>query len=116
VLYIEDNPANIRLIEVFFSRYPHVTFHNCVSAEDGLEFIHQQRPDLILMDINLPGMSGIEATRILKNSDEFKDIAVIALTAAAMQENKDSAKGLFTAYVTKPIDFAQLTQLVRPYL
>ncbi len=116
VLYVEDNPANIRLIEVFFSRYPHVTFHNCVSAEDGLEFIHQQRPDLILMDINLPGMSGIEATRILKNSDEFKDIAVIALTAAAMQENKDSAKGLFTAYVTKPIDFAQLTQLVRPYL
>lgn len=116
VLYIEDNPANIRLIEVFFSRYPHVTFHNCVSAEDGLEFIDQQRPDLILMDINLPGMSGIEATRILKNSDEFKDIAVIALTAAAMQENKDSAKGLFTAYVTKPIDFAQLTQLVRPYL
>ncbi|MEC9412360.1 MAG: ABC transporter substrate-binding protein [Pseudomonadota bacterium] len=116
VLYIEDNPANIRLIEVFFSRYPHVTFHNCVSAEDGLEFIHQQRPDLILMDINLPGMSGIEATRILKNSDQFKDIAVIALTAAAMQENKDSAKGLFTAYVTKPIDFAQLTQLVRPYL
>ena len=116
VLYVEDNPANIRLIEVFFSRYPHVTFHNCVSAEDGLEFIHQQRPDLILMDINLPGMSGIEATRILKNSDQFKDIAVIALTAAAMQENKDSAKGLFTAYVTKPIDFAQLTQLVRPYL
>lgn len=116
VLYIEDNPANIRLIEVFFSRYPHVSFHNCISAEEGLEFIKQQRPDLILMDINLPGMSGIEATEILKNSAEFKDIAVIALTAAAMQENKDSAEGLFSAYVTKPIDFAQLTQLLRPYL
>lgn len=116
VLYIEDNPANIRLIEVFFSRYSNVSFHSCATAEEGLAFIKQQRPDLILMDINLPGMSGIEATKTLKASDELKTIPVIALTAAAMQENKDAAAGIFTAYVTKPIDFSHLTQLLQPYL
>lgn len=116
VLYIEDNPANIRLIEVFFSRYSNVSFHSCATAEEGLAFIEERRPDLILMDINLPGMSGIEATKTIKASDEMKTIPVIALTAAAMQENKDAAAGIFTAYVTKPIDFGQLTQLLKPYL
>ncbi len=116
ILYIEDNPANIRLIEVFFSRYPNIKFHSCISAEEGLEFIKQQHPDLILMDINLPGMSGIEATQVIKASSEFRDIAVIALTAAAMQENKDAAEDLFTAYITKPIDFSQLTQLLQPHI
>ncbi|MCX4187444.1 ABC transporter substrate-binding protein [Methylophaga sp. OBS4] len=116
VLYIEDNPANIRLIEVFFSRIKQVCLHTCESAETGLELLKTMRPDVILMDINLPGMSGIDAMRTLKETPEYADIAVIALSAAAMKENIDAADDLFKAYITKPVDFNLLTRALQPYL
>lgn len=116
VLYIEDNPANIHLMEVFFKHYPQVCLHPCESAEAGQEVLRTMTPDLILMDINLPGISGIEMTRLLRQSDDYADIPVIALTAAAMQEDIDAAGDLFKAYVTKPVDFALLTRILQPYL
>lgn len=116
VLYIEDNPANIRLIEVFFKRYQQVCLHTCESAEAGLEVLKTMTPDLILMDINLPGMSGIEMTRMLRENGDYADIPVIALTAAAMQENIDAAGDLFKAYITKPVNFGLLTRTLQPFL
>lgn len=116
VLYVEDNPANIRLIEVFFSRIENVCLHTCESAEAGLELLKTMRPDVILMDINLPGMSGLELTRLLSENPDYAEIPVIALTAAAMQENIDRAEGLFKAYITKPVDFSLLTRTLQPYL
>lgn len=116
VLYIEDNPANIRLIEVFFSRYEHICLHTCESAEAGLEQLKTMIPDVILLDINLPGMSGIELSRVMQENPDFADIPVIALTAAAMQENIDAAVGLFQAYITKPVDFGLLTRTLQAYL
>jgi len=116
VLYIEDNPANIRLIEVFFSRYEHICLHTCESAEAGLELLKTMIPDVILLDINLPGMSGIELSRVMQENPDFADIPIIALTAAAMQENIDAAEGLFKAYITKPVDFGMLTRSLQTYL
>lgn len=116
VLYIEDNPANIRLIEVFFSRYEHICLHTCESAEAGLDLLKTMIPDVILLDINLPGMTGIELSRVMQENPDYADIPVIALTAAAMQENIDAADGLFRAYITKPVDFGLLTRTLQAYL
>ncbi len=116
MLYIEDNPANIRLIEVFFSRYEHICLHTCESAEAGLELLKTMIPDVILLDINLPGMSGIELSRVMQENPDFAEIPIIALTAAAMQENIDAAEGLFKAYITKPVDFGLLTRSLQAYL
>ncbi len=116
VIYIEDNPANIRLIEVFFSRYDHISLHTCESAEAGLVLLETLIPDLMLLDINLPGMSGIELRQVMLETPGLADIPVIALTAAAMQENIDAAEGLFKAYITKPVDFGLLTRTLQAYL
>jgi len=116
VMYIEDNPANTRLIELFFSRYPNVHFSSYETAEDGLKMVEQHRPDVILMDIHLPGMSGIEAAQLIKNNPINADIAIIALTAAAMKENIDAAENIFDDYITKPVDFTLLTTSLKSYL
>jgi CheY-like chemotaxis protein len=116
VLYIEDNPANIRLIEVYFSRFEHVCLHSCDSAEAAQEQLKTMTPSLILMDINLPGISGIELTERLREDPAYASIPVIALTAAALQEHKEAAEGLFEAYITKPIDFSELSRALQPYI
>ena len=116
VLYIEDNPANIRLLEVFFSRHQRVCLHTCESAEAGLELLRTLTPDVILMDINLPGMSGIEMARILREDSELSNIPLVAVTAAAMQENIVAAEDLFRAYITKPVDFKLLSRTLQPLL
>lgn len=116
VLYIEDNPANIKLLEVFFARFKQVELHTCENAESGLDLLKTVKVDIILMDINLPGMSGLEATRKLRDIPEFSSIPIIAITAAAMEENIDAAADLFQAYVTKPVDFSLLTRAIQPYL
>lgn len=116
VLYIEDNPANIKLLDVFFARFKQVELHTCESAEAGLDLLKTVKTDIILMDINLPGMSGLEATRKLRDTPEFAAIPVIAITAAAMEENIDAATDLFQAYITKPVDFSLLTRALQPYL
>lgn len=116
ILYIEDNPANIKLIDVFFTRFKHVSLETCETAEAGLEIVNQRKPDLILMDINLPGISGLEAAKILHANPEFADIPLIAVTAAAMEENINAAQGLFKAYITKPVDFTLLARTLQPYL
>ncbi len=104
LLYVEDNPANLKLIEQLIARRPDIRL---LSARDGTTGIHLARtnlPALILMDINLPGISGIEALRILREDPATKHIPVIALSANAMP--RDIEKGLqagFFRYLTKPI-------------
>ncbi|MFC1673829.1 ATP-binding protein, partial [Pseudomonadota bacterium] len=113
VLYIEDNPANIDLIETILDAIPGIVCSSTHTAELGLAAAKQDRPDLILMDINLPGMNGIEALAELKRHDETRDITVIALSAAAMPgEIKEGKKAGFYDYLTKPINVTELTQAV----
>ncbi len=104
LLYVEDNPANLLLVENLLDRRPDI---HLLSAQDGLRGIEVARaslPDVILMDINLPGISGIHALEILRKDPETAHIPVIALSANAMP--RDIVRGLevgFFRYLTKPI-------------
>ena len=104
LLYVEDNPANLKLIEQLIARHPDI---NLLSARDGnlgIQLARANHPDVILMDINLPGISGIEALKILREDPATAHIPVVALSANAMP--RDIEKGLqagFFRYLTKPI-------------
>jgi len=104
LLYVEDNPANLKLIEQLVARRPDLQM---LSAEDGnlgVEFARTFQPDVILMDINLPGISGFEAMQVLRADPLTAHIPVIALSANALP--RDIEKGLaagFFGYLTKPI-------------
>ena len=115
ILHIEDNPANIKLMEAFFDRLPQYTLHICKTAEAGLDWLESNMPAVILMDINLPGISGLQATEQIMANPKFQHIPVIAVTAAAMPYDLQQAEGLFTAYLTKPVNFILLTELLNQY-
>ena len=105
LLYVEDNPANLMLVEQIIEEHPNISM---LSARDGILGIALARshlPDVILMDINLPGISGIEAMKILRSDPATTHIPVVALSANAMP--RDIKKGLeagFFRYLTKPIN------------
>ncbi|MEO8442771.1 MAG: CHASE3 domain-containing protein [Betaproteobacteria bacterium] len=104
LLYVEDNPANLMLIEDLIARRPDIYLVSARDGVSGIEKTHSAKPDVILMDINLPGISGIEALRILSEDATTAHIPVIALSANAM--HRDIQKGLeagFFRYLTKPI-------------
>ncbi|MDH5423933.1 MAG: PAS domain S-box protein [Gammaproteobacteria bacterium] len=109
VLYIEDNPTNLRLVQLLLSHQPSIHMWSAHEPFLGLELAIEHRPDLILLDINLPGMNGFDVLRHLKQHKETRDIVVVALSANAMQ--KDIDRGLaagFDDYVTKPINAKEL--------
>ena len=106
-LYIEDNPANVKLMEKIISMIPNLRITTSHTAEIGIETAEEIQPDVIIMDINLPGLSGIEALHKLKEMDKTKDIPVIALSAAAMpHEVQRGIDAGFLAYLTKPIQIS----------
>ena len=108
VLYIEDNPDNMQLMEMIIGRLPNTRLLTAYNAELGLDLARQEKPDLILMDINLPGINGVEALKQLQAMTETNGIPVIAITAAAM--NKDVEAGMkagFRDYITKPNDVSK---------
>jgi len=107
VLYIEDNPTNLRLVQQVFSRWPHIKLLCAPEPKFGLELIQTNQLDLVLLDINLPGMDGYEIFRRMQAASDSKDIPVIAVSANAMP--KDIARGReagFYDYITKPIQVA----------
>ena len=104
LLYVEDNPANLMLVEQIMAEHPHVRMLSARDGNLGIALARAHLPDVILMDINLPGMSGIEALAILREDPKTAHIPVIALSANAML--RDIEKGLevgFFRYLTKPI-------------
>ncbi|NVJ90439.1 MAG: response regulator [Methylocystaceae bacterium] len=115
ILYVEDNPANMRLMRELITQLPRTNFVEAGTAEEGLELIHQNKPDLVLMDINLPGMDGFEAFEVLRDDPQTSDIPIIALTANAMPREVERGRELgFKAYLTKPIDVAStLAEITR---
>lgn len=117
ILYVEDNHVNAQLMRRSLARIPGVALHICENAETGIEFAHRHRPDLILMDVRLPGISGVEAVGILKTMPETRDIPVIAVTADAMLHDIRNARNAgFHAYLTKPIDLDALYERLRDAL
>lgn len=109
VLYVEDNPANLELVEQIIVRYPNLRLLSAADGSTGIEFARTYLPQVILMDINLPGISGIEAMRVLHADPLTAHIPIIALSANAVP--RDIQKGLqagFFAYITKPIRVPEL--------
>ncbi|PHS71500.1 MAG: hypothetical protein COB23_00570 [Methylophaga sp.] len=116
VLYVEDNPINRQLMQSFFNKQKHLELQLTDTAEQAWDILTEQTFDLILMDINLPGMDGITFTEILKAEDRLKSIPVIAVTAAAMTSDFKAAKDVFDEYVTKPVDFTELINFIKKYI
>ena len=116
VLIVEDNTANMRLALFLLESAGH-TVLSAVNAEAGLTIAREEQPDLILMDIQLPGMDGLEATTLLKEDESTRTIPVIALTALAMvgDEARIRAAGC-DGYIGKPMRYKEFLAAINTYL
>jgi PAS domain S-box-containing protein len=113
LLYVEDNPANLRLVEDIMRFHAEFKLLSALDGAQGIALAREHRPDVILMDMNLPGISGAEALRVLRADPDTADIPVIALTANAMP--RDVRAGIaagFFRYITKPIDIDELLDAI----
>ena len=117
VVYVEDNPSNIAFMRDLLEELPSVELLTAPTAEIGLELIRAHVPAVVILDINLPGMSGFDALERLKSWPETQDIPVLALSAAALP--RDTARGKeagFYRYLTKPVKVAELTGVLEELL
>lgn len=115
ILYIEDNPANLALLEEVFHEQADWQLISAVDAESGLALARIRQPDLMLIDLNLPKMSGQEAAEHCKNDPQLRRIPLVALTANAMFQHKKSYSP-FSAYLTKPVDIPHLLATINQLL
>ncbi|MFB6466415.1 ATP-binding protein [Cytobacillus sp. Hz8] len=118
ILYIEDNPANLQLVEkILISRFENIELLSAPTGELGIDLASVHKPDLILLDINLPGINGFEVFSRLHGLNDTKHIPVIAISANAMK--RDVEKGLavgFEAYLTKPINVNEFVKQIQKTL
>ena len=116
ILVVEDNELNMKLVRglIKIGKYGML---EAIDAESGIEKIREQRPDLVLMDIQLPGMDGLSATKIIKEDPALKDIPVVALTSYAMQGDEEKAlEAGCSGYIAKPIDTRKFLETISQYL
>jgi two-component system cell cycle response regulator DivK len=116
ILVVEDNPKNLKLVRdvLRFSGYEVI---EATSGEDGVRLAASEEPDLILMDLQLPGIDGAEALRRIRASERNRDVPVVAVTAFAMDHDRERAFASgFTGYVEKPISIRRLPDQVRDFL
>jgi two-component system, cell cycle response regulator DivK len=116
ILVVEDNPKNLKLVRdvLTYSGYEVI---EATSGEDGVRLAGEASPDLILMDLQLPGIDGAEALRRIRASEVNPDVPVVAVTAFAMHEDRERAfEAGFVGYVEKPISVRGLPQQVRDFL
>ncbi len=116
ILVVEDNELNMKLVRDLLTIGKYSTLE-AKDAEVGLQLAHEHQPDLILMDIQLPGMDGLEATRMIREDPVLKNVPVVALTSYAMQGDEDKAKDAgCSGYMSKPIDTRRFLETVSQYL
>ena len=116
VLIVEDNELNMKLFHDLLEAHGYRTLQSS-NGFDAMEIARADRPDLILMDIQLPEVSGLEVTKWLKEDDELKAIPVIAVTAFAMKGDEERIRqGGCEAYISKPISVVKFLETVRSYL
>lgn len=112
ILVVDDNPANLRLASEMMECEGYLV-DRAMNAESALEAIASNRPDMVLMDLALPGMDGLELTRQLRAGESTRRIPVVALTAFAMKRDEDRAREAgCDAYIVKPIDTRKLPTLL----
>ncbi|MEX0958593.1 MAG: ATP-binding protein [Burkholderiales bacterium] len=108
VLYVEDNPANLELVEQLIARRPDLRLLSAADGDTGIEFARAYQPEVILMDVNLPGISGTQAMRILRADPSTAHIPILALSANAVpREIEHGIEAGFFDYLTKPIKVDQ---------
>ncbi len=116
ILIVEDNELNMKLFNDLLQAHG----YNTLQTKDGrevMEITRRSRPDLILMDIQLPEISGLEITKMLKADDDLRDIAVVAVTAFAMKGDEQKIRsGGCDGYIAKPISVASFLQTVSKFL
>ena len=116
VLIVEDNAANMTLATFLVKSVGHSVL-TATDAETGLKLAREQLPDLILMDIQLPSMDGLEAIGLLKSSDVTRDIPVIALTALAMKGDEERIRAAgCEGYIAKPMRYQDFLATINRYL
>jgi len=116
ILVVEDNPQNMRLIEMTL-RGENYTLLKATDGEEALEMTARERPDLILMDIRLPRMSGLEVTKKLRETPAFSHTPIIGITAYAMKGDKEKViESGCNAYLPKPINTRELPRVVKEML
>ncbi len=117
LLYVEDNPANLSLVEQIIARHPGIRLLTATDGTSGIEIAREFRPDVILMDINLPGIDGFEALRRLRSDPATKGIPVVALSANAMARDVEAGRNAgFFCYLTKPIRVPELMETLNAAL
>jgi two-component system, cell cycle response regulator DivK len=116
ILVVEDNPRNLKLVRDILEHLGYRTVE-AESAEDGIELARSHRPELILMDVQLPGMDGVEAVARLRANRETAELKVVALTAFAMKKDRERflAAG-FDGYVEKPIEVREFPGQIAQFL
>jgi two-component system cell cycle response regulator DivK len=116
VLVVEDNPANMKLVTFLLQSAGHAVL-SATDAEVGLTMARGEQPDLILMDIQLPGMDGLEATLLLKRDDATSAIPVIALTALAMKGDEERIRAAgCDGYIAKPMRYQEFLATIAAQL
>ena len=118
ILVVEDNSTNLELMQYLLRAFGHVT----LAARDGAAGVHralEEHPDLILMDLQLPGMDGFEAARLIKEASELKEIPIVAVTSSTSIGDRNRVLGRgFDGYIAKPITaetfVAQVESFLRP--
>jgi len=116
ILIVDDNPANLKLARLVLS-VAGFAVETAIDAEHAQATVASFQPRLILMDIQLPGMDGLELTRLLKGDPTTREIVILAVTAYAMKGDDARAREAgCDGYITKPIDTRTLAQTVRSYL
>ena len=116
ILVVEDNPKNLKLMRDVLT-YAGYEVIEATSGEDGVRMAGETSPDLVLMDLQLPGIDGAEALRRIRASEVNPDVPVVAVTAFAMNDDRERAfESGFNGYVEKPISVPRLPQQVRDFL
>ena len=116
ILVIDDNPMNIELVEYVLSSAG-FEVRTADSAEQGFARIAERRPDLILMDIQMPGLDGLEMTRRLKADESLRGMVVVAFTAYAMKGDEERMKEAgCDGYLAKPVNVKTLAEQMRGFL
>jgi CheY-like chemotaxis protein len=116
ILVVEDNELNMKLVRSLLQleNYQIIEADN---AEKGIQLARDHHPDLILMDIQLPGMDGLKASELISNDEDLKDIPIVALTSYAMEGDKEKALAAgCVGYISKPIETRSFPEAIAKYL
>ena len=116
ILIVEDDPRSLKMIQMTLRPYGY-SLLEATDGEEALKVARSDKPDLIIMDLRLPRMSGLEVTRQLRQMSDFSHIAIIAITAYAMKGDKEKAISAgCDAYLAKPINTRELPRLITEML